>query len=1292
MKKNLATLLFFFSITTAYCQTNVNEWNIMSRVPAGNNKIKIRWMPDNSTNWQKGITKGYTITKNTYSATGTPLSTQNITIDPVLPNDSLATKWMAYWKPDSTIYKTLFYLTINQKVDTLGGRAIPKDSVVSSLEDERYFYANLLADMRFKAAELCGLGYTDAAVIAGQKYEYIIKITGETTPSWPSTGQILVSTSALPTTTLNFTGEPRRLKVNWNTQNLIDYYSGYYVEKSTNAGASYTRLTTDPRINFEADITWMNHPDSIPNATATYRYKVIGISYFDEFVAFPTKDTTVTKVIEYTPGIRAATVSGSNYKVNWRYPYDQTTWSAAAANADLTSYSLAVSKKPEAVLGESQFKIIKTGILKSDSTTTVTRASVYNALDNDTTKVFYFYVVAVSTGAASVQSNPYGYIPQIKDNTAPSVPKNAAIATPVAIAGGKTMLKVSWTRSTDNTGGVGVMGYQVFRTLGTDTEKIEVSGGIRNTLLSTDTTKAYVQDTLSSSLNYQSVKYYISAFDNNYNKSADTLVTYTQPDRTRPLPPKITSVAVDSLNKVTLNFTLSPSKRSETITHQILRKESLSAAWTVVSTITAAQNTTTYLDNSTLGGKEYFYSVRAKDASNNYSCDSLPALPYTTAALPSGCYQTVSAKTLNLSKKTALSTLTQVYDETSKSVTLTWTYSLSLVKGYEIYRGVTASPVKYAYLAFVDEPTKTYTDFKVDYNTAYSYRVRAVFTDGSVSNWKNVATASLKKSTLASNKETLVFTSVAATEIATITSNVAWTVTKSASWITTSVTSGTNNGSITIGVTASTDTLIRQGTVTLTSGNIISTVINVTQYPAPRGTGITVKYYNFPDLASIQSRPPNLSQLKTQVNLSTSAAPTSGVTADFCSIWEGFIEVPKTGNYTFYVQADQGAYLYINGIKIATSSGNIESSSTAQSLTFGTRYPIKIEHWDGAAYAGLKLQWSSNVGLAKTIVSTPYIYPTYVPTVNQQDPLNGNCFVIRRPSNNYTIQTPGDFTIVEGSYSNKNNQKWKLVREGTLYKIVSQIDALNKDIQVLNNGSALYNKTVLGFNGSKSSEKWNLISQGNNLYKINRSGTSYNLGIDNNVSPTPSLYSGGEAFLFEMVTCPNYVAGITLDTDELNLDFKQQTATVQLKSDVEWSVTNYNDWININPIAGVQNAAVGISVVKNFSSSPRSGSVAFKNKNGTAYVTVKQEARPCVEMSNVVTDCGIKAPVGVTIINSDGTTGNSGLYQYSIDSQGVWKDKLYQLSYLSNGSHVIHARLKTDHACTGSVPFELYCY
>lgn len=1286
MKRILFFLLCISAVNTLYGQST--DWNIMSRVPAGNNAIKLRWMPANGTDWQKGVTNGYTITKKRYSATGVfEANETTIDIPAVLASDSSLSKWTAYWKADSVLYKDLFYLTVNKNLTLAGTTDVSQTTPHTALE-ERYFYANVLSDLKFKAAELCGLGYVDAAVTAGKKYDYVITTKGAN-PVSASTGLITVSTVALPNIPISFTSEPRRIKIGWKTTGLIDHYGGYYVEKSTNAGASYTRLNTEPFVNLADSSPWMFHADSIPNATATYRYRVVGVSYFDELMYSTHKDTTVNKVIEFIPGIRAASVSGTNYKVNWRYPHDQGTWSAAQANADLTSYSLAVSRKAEAQPGQADFKVIKTGISAGDTTTTVPQSSVLTAL-SDTTAVFYFFIVANSTGATSVISAPQGYIPQVRDSTPPSVPTNAAIATPVDIAGGRSMVRVSWSRSSDNIGGLmGVLGYRVFRTLGTDPEKIEVSGGIRNALLSTDTTKAYIQDTLSQNLDYTLVRYHISAFDRKYNESAPVTVTYTPPDTKRPVPPRILSATLNTNNTVALDLSLSPSRLSEIITHEILRKETLAGSWTVVSTIAAGQNPASYTDASATGGKEYFYSLRAKDAAGNYSCDSIPTLAHTITTLPGYCYQVVSVKTLNLTTKAALTTLTQAYDENSRSVALTWTYTQPGVAGYEIYRGITASTTKFAYLAYVKEPLKTYSDFKVDFNTAYGYRVRAVFADGSVSAWNEVSTGSLKKSSLVSSKESLAFTSTAGSEAVTVTSNVNWTVTQSDSWITTSVASGANNGSVTISVTANTGSTIRQGTVTLASGTVVSTVISVTQYPSPSGTGITAKYYNFPDLASIQSRPPNVSRLENRVYLDASGSPVNGITEDFSSIWQGFVEVPKTGQYTFYLRGDEGANLYLDGKKIVTSTGNTEVTSAAQSLVFGNKYPIRVEHWDGSGFAGVHLQWSSNAGLSKTYLQTPYLYPEYIPTAGQQDALDGNCFIIRRLANNYTLQTPGNYTLTEGPYSNKNNQKWKLVKDGSFYKIVSQIDGLGKNIQVLNNGSALYDKAILGFSGSKTSEKWELVSQGNSQYKLKRSGTSYFLDFD---SSTPALYSGGETFQLEITSCPNYQAGILVDTDELNLDFRQQSQGIALQSDREWSVVNYNDWINVSPPGGMQNATVNISVVKNTLSTARSGSVGFKNANGTTYVLVRQGGRPCVEMTNVVTGCGIKGVEGVTILNAQGNPEDNNLYQFAIDNQGVWKDYIYLLNNLSNGQHVLHARKKADPSCTGSITFEIYCY
>jgi hypothetical protein len=85
--------------------------------------------------------------------------------------------------------------------------------------------------------------------------------------------------------------------------------------------------------------------------------------------------------------------------------------------------------------------------------------------------------------------------------------------------------------------------------------------------------------------------------------------------------------------------------------------------------------------------------------------------------------------------------------------------------------------------------------------------------------------------------------STAGNSTVSVTSNVSWSVSDNQTWISTSVTSGSNNGSFTVSVTANTGTASRSGTVTVTGGSITRT-ISVTQAGTGGGGGnrtITVR-------------------------------------------------------------------------------------------------------------------------------------------------------------------------------------------------------------------------------------------------------------------------------------------------------------------------------------------------------------------------------------------------------------------------------------------------------------------
>jgi endo-1,4-beta-D-glucanase Y len=81
---------------------------------------------------------------------------------------------------------------------------------------------------------------------------------------------------------------------------------------------------------------------------------------------------------------------------------------------------------------------------------------------------------------------------------------------------------------------------------------------------------------------------------------------------------------------------------------------------------------------------------------------------------------------------------------------------------------------------------------------------------------------------LAVTPTTLSIGAAASANTITVTSNSTWTISSNQTWLTTSVASGTNNGSFIINAAANTSTSSRSGVITLSGGGLTSTV-NVTQ-------------------------------------------------------------------------------------------------------------------------------------------------------------------------------------------------------------------------------------------------------------------------------------------------------------------------------------------------------------------------------------------------------------------------------------------------------------------------------
>jgi hypothetical protein len=97
--------------------------------------------------------------------------------------------------------------------------------------------------------------------------------------------------------------------------------------------------------------------------------------------------------------------------------------------------------------------------------------------------------------------------------------------------------------------------------------------------------------------------------------------------------------------------------------------------------------------------------------------------------------------------------------------------------------------------------------------------------------------------------------------------------------------------------------------------------------------------------------------------------------------WTGFITPGVSENYTFHVTSDDGAKVWVDG-KVAVDCWFNQSALHAWSsapipLELGKMYPIRVETYDNAAFASIRLEWSaaSDTAGVRQLVPTARLFP-----------------------------------------------------------------------------------------------------------------------------------------------------------------------------------------------------------------------------------------------------------------------------------------------------------------------------
>ncbi len=149
--------------------------------------------------------------------------------------------------------------------------------------------------------------------------------------------------------------------------------------------------------------------------------------------------------------------------------------------------------------------------------------------------------------------------------------------------------------------------------------------------------------------------------------------------------------------------------------------------------------------------------------------------------------------------------------------------------------------------------------------------------------------------------------------------------------------------------------------------------------PPGTGTGLSGSYYQGTGLSGA----PLVTRVDSTIDFTWGGgSPSANIPSDgFSARWTGEVEARSSETYTFYINHDDGARVWVNDVLIVdnwTDHAAVEDKGAIE-LAMGEKYPIKVEFYENAGDATCQLSWSSKT-IAKQIIPQTQLYNSLTPT------------------------------------------------------------------------------------------------------------------------------------------------------------------------------------------------------------------------------------------------------------------------------------------------------------------------
>lgn len=681
MNKKLIIVVFllFFLEQSFFAQSTEALPEVMVIARAQEDKILLRWTLNTPSSWRKGNKYGYILERYTISRDRKTL----IRPEKLIINQNFMPAPMIEWEAimeTSDMGAIMAQALWGEDFEVEGGEGLTAIINKAGQQQQRFAFGLYAADQDFIIAQKAGLGYIDTTVKSNEKYLYKVYSNIPETELATKEGGVyigLMDYEPLPEP-VDFVGvfQDGATLLSWDSKLLKDTYNSYILERSAD-GQSFTPLSdvpyTDIQQTGQKEQSRTLFIDSIQN-NKSYLYRIKGVTSFGEKGPYSNVVTGSGKsVLKYVPHLTTKKlVSDTEVALGWEFPKE--------GMDKIKSFTL---KRADRDKGP--YKPVVEGILPT------ARSIRYNKLRRNN----YFKITAI--GKQNNQRDSFAMLVQPIDSIPPERP--VGLEGKVDSTG---VVQLQWTPNTEED----ILGYQIYR------------GNLKKEEYSQLTKTPFVQHTFVDTVKVESlnskVYYQVVAVDQRYNRSEfSEVLELTKPDIIPPTSPVFTSYEIID-GTVYLEWANSSSE--DVAAHYVYRKTKGDTNWNLIVQSPKFKNTT-YKDKQVEEGKFYSYTILAMDQSG---LESQPSPPIS----------------LQIPKTKAQSSIKGFYGTINtyeKRIELSWRNKIPNLQAFQLYRKVNDNPMEL--YREIPATANRFLDQTLTINTKYTYLLRAVFKDGSYSNY-----------------------------------------------------------------------------------------------------------------------------------------------------------------------------------------------------------------------------------------------------------------------------------------------------------------------------------------------------------------------------------------------------------------------------------------------------------------------------------------------------------------------------------------------------------------------------